>query len=299
MKGYIQLLRPKHGVKNLLVLFPLVFSGRLWEGELLARSLWAALAFWGAAGVVYIFNDVRDRERDRLHPTKCRRPIASGAVSVPRAAAEGAVLIALTAGIFPLGRLPAESGGCLILYILLNLGYSLGLKDVPILDLAILVSGFLLRVLFGAAVTGIAVSGWLYLTVTALSFYLGLSKRRGELRTARGGRPPGAALLQRRVPLPEHADVPHPGGGILRPVDGGPGPGPGVDGAPDALPVSEIQHGGGGELRRRPGGGALPGPGAAALRGRLRRPHPGAAVPAVRGGCEKIFCGVKNFFKTG
>lgn len=107
MKGYIQLLRPKHGVKNLLVLFPLVFSGRLWEGELLARSLWAALAFWGAAGVVYIFNDVRDRERDRLHPTKCRRPIASGAVSVPRAAAEGAVLIALTAGIFPLGRLPA------------------------------------------------------------------------------------------------------------------------------------------------------------------------------------------------
>ena len=187
MKGYIQLLRPKHGVKNLLVLFPLVFSGRLWEGELLARSLWAALAFWGAAGAVYIFNDVRDRERDRLHPTKCRRPIASGAVSVPRAAAEGAVLIALTAGIFPLGRLPAESGGCLVLYILLNLGYSLGLKDVPILDLAILVSGFLLRVLFGAAVTGISVSGWLYLTVTALSFYLGLSKRRGELRTARGG----------------------------------------------------------------------------------------------------------------
>ena len=186
MKGYIQLLRPKHGVKNLLVLFPLVFSGRLWEGELLARSLWAALAFWGAAGAVYIFNDVRDRERDRLHPTKCRRPIASGAGSVPRAAAEGAVLIALTAGIFPLGRLPAESGGCLVLYVLLNLGYSLGLKDVPILDLAILVSGFLLRVLFGAAVTGIAVSGWLYLTVTALSFYLGLSKRRGELRTARG-----------------------------------------------------------------------------------------------------------------
>ena len=75
MKAYIQLLRPKHGVKNLLVLFPLVFSGRLWEGELLARSLWAALAFWGAAGAVYIFNDVRDRERDRLHPVKCRRPV--------------------------------------------------------------------------------------------------------------------------------------------------------------------------------------------------------------------------------
>ena len=186
MKAYIQLLRPKHGVKNLLVLFPLVFSGRLWEGELLARSLWAALAFWGAAGAVYIFNDIRDRDRDRLHPVKCGRPVASGAVSVPRAAAEGAVLIVLTAGIFPLGRLPAESGGCLVLYVLLNLGYSLGLKDVPILDLAILVSGFLLRVLFGAAVTGIAVSGWLYLTVMSVSFYLGLSKRRGELRTARG-----------------------------------------------------------------------------------------------------------------
>ena len=186
MKAYIQLLRPKHSVKNLLVLFPIVFSGRLLEGELLRRSLWAALAFCGAAGAVYIFNDIRDRERDRRHPTKCRRPIASGAVSVPGAAAEGAVLAALTMGAFRLGHLPAESGGCLLLYVLLNLGYSLGLKNVPILDVAILVSGFLLRVLFGAAVTGIAVSGWLYLTVMSVSFYLGLSKRRGELRTARG-----------------------------------------------------------------------------------------------------------------
>lgn len=186
MKEYIQLLRPKHSIKNLLVLVPLVFSGRMLEGPLLVRALWAALAFCGAASAVYIFNDIQDRERDRRHPAKCRRPIASGAVSVPQAAAEGMILAALTAGIFHLGQLPEESGGWLVLYVLLNLGYSLGLKNVPILDLGILVSGFLLRVQFGAAAAGIAVSGWLTLTVTAISFYLGLSKRRGELRTASG-----------------------------------------------------------------------------------------------------------------
>ena len=72
-------------------------------------------------------------------------------------------------------------------YFLLNLGYSFGWKNIPILDIAILVSGFLLRMLLGTAVTGIAISGWLYLTVTSISFYLGLGKRRGELRTASGG----------------------------------------------------------------------------------------------------------------
>ena len=186
MKGYIQLLRPKHAIKNLLVLFPLVFSGGLTQGALLARGLWAALAFCLVSALVYILNDIRDVERDRRHPTKCRRPIASGAVSVPQAAAEGAVLCGALAAVFWLAQLPWKSALCLAAYFVLNLGYSFGLKNVPILDIAILVSGFLLRVLFGSEATGIATSGWLYLTVTSVSFYLGLSKRRGELRTAGG-----------------------------------------------------------------------------------------------------------------
>ena len=187
MKEYIRLLRPKHSIKNLLVLFPLVFSGRLLETELLFRALCAVLAFCIVASLVYILNDIRDVERDRQHPTKCRRPIASGAVPVSHAAAEGAVLCLVLVFLFWVGRFPWKSGLCLGLYFIINLGYSFGLKNVPILDIAILVSGFLLRVLFGSEVTGIATSGWLYLTVTSVSFYMGLSKRRGELRTAGGG----------------------------------------------------------------------------------------------------------------
>ena len=187
MKEYIRLLRPKHSIKNLLVLFPLVFSGRLLETELLFRALCAVLAFCIVASLVYILNDIRDVERDRQHPTKCRRPIASGAVPVSHAAAEGAVLCLVLVFLFWVGQFPWKSGLCLGLYFIINLGYSFGLKNVPILDIAILVSGFLLRVLFGSEVTGIATSGWLYLTVTSVSFYMGLSKRRGELRTAGGG----------------------------------------------------------------------------------------------------------------
>ena len=184
MKEYIRLLRPKHSIKNLLVLFPLVFSGRLLETELLFRALCAVLAFCIVASLVYILNDIRDVERDRQHPTKCRRPIASGAVPISHAVAEAVVLFGVLVGLSWAGGFPPESWLCMGTYFVLNLGYSFGWKNIPILDIAILVSGFLLRMLLGTTVTGIAISGWLYLTVTSVSFYMGLGKRRGELRTA-------------------------------------------------------------------------------------------------------------------
>ena len=184
MTAYIRLLRPKHCIKNILVVLPLVFSGRLLERPLLEQTAAAFVAFCMVASLVYIINDIRDAERDRQHPTKCRRPIASGAVSPSHAAVEAGVL-ALLLGVMGVWiGFSWESWLCLLAYLVLNLGYSLGLKNVPILDIAILVSGFLLRVLFGSAVTGIATSGWLYLTVTSVAFYMGLSKRRGELRTS-------------------------------------------------------------------------------------------------------------------
>lgn len=184
MTAYIRLLRPKHCIKNILVVLPLVFSGRLLERPLLGQTAAAFVAFCMVASLVYIINDIRDAERDRQHPTKCRRPIASGAVSPSHAAVEAGVL-ALLLGVMGVWiGFSWESWLCLLAYLVLNLGYSLGLKNVPILDIAILVSGFLLRVLFGSAVTGIATSGWLYLTVTSVAFYMGLSKRRGELRTS-------------------------------------------------------------------------------------------------------------------
>lgn len=184
MKEYIRLLRPKHCIKNILVMLPLVFSGQLFEPQLLGQAVLAFLAFCALASLVYIINDIKDAERDRQHPTKCRRPIASGAVPVSHAVAEAVIVGGVLVGLALWGRFSWESWLCLGVYLVLNLGYSMGLKNVPILDIAILVSGFLLRVLFGSAVTGIATSGWLYLTVTSVSFYMGLSKRRGELRTS-------------------------------------------------------------------------------------------------------------------
>ena len=178
MKNYIRLLRPKHYVKNVLVLLPLFFSGRFFERTALCAGLWGFAAFCLLSSLVYIINDLRDAPADRLHPTKCNRPIACGAVSVPAA-------LVMAAGIF--ARFPALGWIELTVYLLVNLAYSFGLKNIPVLDVALLVSGFLLRVLFGASVTGIVISNWLYLTVVAVSFYLALGKRRGELRRRSDG----------------------------------------------------------------------------------------------------------------
>lgn len=182
MKDYIRLLRPKHYLKNGLVLLPLFFSGRFFERAPLRSALAGFAAFCLLSSFIYIVNDARDAEADRLHPTKCRRPIASGAVGVPAALALAAVLAAAAASIGALSRFSADGWLCMAAYLIVNLGYSFGLKNVPILDVALLVSGFLLRVLFGAAVTGVVISSWLYLTVVSASFYLALGKRRGELR---------------------------------------------------------------------------------------------------------------------
>lgn len=182
MKDYIRLMRPKHYLKNVLILLPLVFSGRFFERTALSAALRGFAAFCLLSSLIYIVNDARDAEADRRHPTKCTRPIASGAVSVPAALALAGALAAAVLLLGSFARFPVGGWVCMTAYLLVNLGYSFGLKNVPILDVALLVSGFLLRVLFGSAVTGIVISNWLYLTVVSVSFYLALGKRRGELR---------------------------------------------------------------------------------------------------------------------
>lgn len=179
---YVRLLRVKHYIKNGLVFLPLFFAVKFTEPALLWRTLLAFAVFCLLSSAVYVFNDLQDADKDRQHPEKCKRPIACGAVS--RRAAWG-VLAVLLAGAAALNCLLAD--GYLVwlvpaLYLALNVAYSLGLKNIPILDIAILTSGFLLRVLYGSAVTGIEISGWLYLTVISLAFYMSLGKRRGELR---------------------------------------------------------------------------------------------------------------------
>lgn len=186
LKEYFKLLRIKHYIKNLLVFAPLACSGLIFNPDKLLAAIWGFLAFCFLSSTVYIINDIRDRERDRIHPKKKNRPIASGAISVTQAAAAalGCLFFCLI-----LNGMVFTPGGSAVLaaYFVLNLAYSSGLKNVPILDLAILVSGFFFRVLYGAIITNIVISSWMYMTVIGMSLYLALGKRRNELRTHRDG----------------------------------------------------------------------------------------------------------------
>lgn len=192
MKNIIRLMRPRHYVKNLLIFFPLVFSGQLANWALLGRTALAFASFCLLCSVVYVVNDIRDADSDRRHSTKRTRPIASGAVSVQTAwALAGGLLVASLALHFACLRLGGVSLWCTafpLIYLAMNVAYSFGLKNVPLLDVAILAAGFLIRVLYGAAADGIAVSNWLYLTVTSAAFFMGLGKRRGELKRELEGR---------------------------------------------------------------------------------------------------------------
>lgn len=186
MMNYLKMMRIKHYIKNFLIVLPLIFGGKLFDTELLINTALGFVVFGLTSSVVYIINDIRDAPLDRQHPKKKNRPIASGAVAPGNAIVFALVLAAVAAGTCIFRGYPKMAYLYLGAYVLLNLGYSFGLKNVPIVDIAILVSGFLLRVLFGSAVTGIEISDWLYLTVISVSFYMGFGKRRGEKKTASG-----------------------------------------------------------------------------------------------------------------
>lgn len=181
-KQLVKLLRLRHYIKNFFLFLPLFFSGRLREWVSLRACCLGFIAFCFTSSAVYIFNDIRDAESDRRHSTKSLRPIASGAVPARYAWATAAVMLLLSVSAQGLaGRNSRASWVYLAVYLTLNIAYSWRLKQVPILDVSILAAGFLLRLAYGAALSGVAVSGWLFLTVLAMSFYLGLGKRRGEL----------------------------------------------------------------------------------------------------------------------
>lgn len=180
MNRYLKLMRVHHYMKNLLVFAALVCSGQLFVPAKLCAGVLSFFAFCATSSAIYIINDIRDCEKDRRHPTKCRRPIASGAVSVRNASILAVVLFILAAlFIAPVFKLSAVL--LLLLYIVLNLAYSFGIKNVPIADITVLAAGFVIRVIYGAQLTEIIISNWLYLAVFAMSFYLALGKRRGEL----------------------------------------------------------------------------------------------------------------------
>ena len=150
-------------------------------------TLLGMIAFSLVTSAVYIINDIRDAEKDRMHPTKKKRPIASGAVTPVHAVILMAVILIVAMVLLAVSDATAGSYTLVLLYLFINVAYSMGLKDVPLLDVTILASGFLLRVLFGAVLTGTEVSEWQYLTVLSGAFYFSLGKRRNELQKKKDG----------------------------------------------------------------------------------------------------------------
>ena len=172
-------LRPRQWVKNLLVLAPLLFSQNLLVPEAVVRALAAFALFCLASSSVYLLNDIQDYKKDRLHPTKRRRPIASGELGVGAAWTIMTVLLmcALAGGL----ALSTTTAMILAAYWIINLLYSVWLKHIVILDLFALASGFVLRVVGGGIAIQVEISHWLVLCTMLLALFLGFSKRRHEL----------------------------------------------------------------------------------------------------------------------
>jgi 4-hydroxybenzoate polyprenyltransferase len=172
-------LRPSQWTKNLLVFAGLIFGQRLMDPDAAATAAAAFVIFCALSGVVYLINDVRDRDADRLHPSKRHRPIASGAVPPATAMATTLVLAAgALAGAFAINL---SFGLVAAAYVVLLSVYSMSLKHVVILDVLTLSGGFVLRALGGAVAVGVEFSHWLLLLTLLLALFLALSKRRAEL----------------------------------------------------------------------------------------------------------------------
>lgn len=173
----VRLMRPHHWLKNIFVFAGLMFSQTWNNAPLALKTATAFAAFCCISSLVYILNDWRDRASDALHPVKRQRPLASGAVSVSAAMALAAALLVtglwLTVGNRVLMLL-------LGIYVASNLAYSWRLKHVPVVDVSIIASGFMLRLLAGTLAVGIPPSRWLLLTGLFIALFLGFSKRKAE-----------------------------------------------------------------------------------------------------------------------
>ena len=176
---WLRLLRPHQWLKNAFVLIGLLF-GHAWnDPQLLLKALAATAAFCLLSSSVYIFNDLMDREQDRLHPQKRHRPLASGTISVPFAL--GLLAICLGFAMDMIFRVVGQAYWVFFAYLCVNIAYTLKLKHVVILDVFLISAGFMLRLLAGTLALGIMPSQWLLLCGLMLTLFLGFSKRRAEL----------------------------------------------------------------------------------------------------------------------
>jgi 4-hydroxybenzoate polyprenyltransferase len=177
--GLIKTMRPKQWVKNIFVFAPLVFDKKLLELDYLAQTVAGFVLLCVVSGTVYIINDVADADKDRQHPRKRERPIASGKVSVGAAVTLAIILLLIA---LPLAFLLDPVFGAIASgYLLIQVAYSFWLKNVVIIDVMIIAAGFLMRVAAGVPLADAPISPWLYICMTLLALLIGFGKRRHEL----------------------------------------------------------------------------------------------------------------------
>ena len=182
----LRTMRPRQWTKNLVVFAALIFSMNLTQVDLLLRTVVGFLVFCVLSGWVYLLNDLKDRDKDRLHPVKQNRPLASGRLSVR--AAGVALVVLLVGGLAVAWQLGRGFTVSSVAFLLLNVAYSFALRSKVLLDVIAISAGFVLRALAGAEVLlgaglDVRISPWLLLCTFFLSLFLGLGKRRSELRS--------------------------------------------------------------------------------------------------------------------
>ena len=177
--AFIRILRPHQWLKNLLLLFPPFFAGKMTDPQALHVVLPVLASFSLAASCMYIINDIRDADVDRNHSVKRNRGIAHGDISVPLALVLAASLYVIA--MFISSSVSRTFQGWLILYLIISFIYTLFFKDLVIVDIFFITAGFLIRVLAGGEAFNIPVTNWLFLTVFSVSLLLAAGKRLGEL----------------------------------------------------------------------------------------------------------------------
>lgn len=181
LAGIVVSMRPRQWIKNLVVFAALIFAKKLAEPALLGRSITAFLLFCAASGAVYIINDLFDAEGDRRHPAKARRPIAGRTLgTVP---ALTAVILLMSGSIMTGFALSPPFGAILLIYVALNVVYSMWLKEVVIIDVMVIAACFVLRAVGGGLAIDVPISQWLILCTILLSLFLAFCKRRQELES--------------------------------------------------------------------------------------------------------------------
>ena len=202
----IKVARPTHWLKNIFVILPVFFGGAILNTTQAISAALTFMSFSLAASAIYCLNDIIDVDADRAHNVKRHRPIASGAITIPQA--YGMMTISLLASIVLMLLLPegqANTITVIITYFLLNVAYCLKLKEYAIIDVCIVASGFVLRILAGGFATGVQLSKWIVLMTFLLTLFLAFAKRRDDvLKMNETGTAKEHITLQPHIYQPSH-----------------------------------------------------------------------------------------------